>query len=154
MKRQSSIRDVLAAGLCAFSLLALPAKAEPTLQEYSLILPANLPHVMQFVDKLGLAEAQKRALNQYADGEVRPALGPRLKEAQRLEKEIGQAALDGRTVDELAGQIDRLAQLKRESAEIHLRCIERVRATLTREEYARLLALARPGPVPATPATH
>ena len=51
------------------------------------------------------------------------------------------------SADELAvkaPQLDRLAQVRREAAEIHLRCIAQVRQTLPPEQYARLLALAQP----------
>ena len=64
--------------------------------------------------------------------------------AQQLEQEIASAALEGRSAQDLAPQLDRLAQLKREAAEIHLRCIAQVRQTLPPEQYARLLALAQP----------
>jgi len=69
-------------------------------------------------------------------------LRPRLQQAQQLEQEIGRAVLDGRSAGELAPQLGRLAQLKREAAEIHLRCIAHVRQTLPPEQYARLVALA------------
>ncbi|WP_244957618.1 hypothetical protein [Alicycliphilus denitrificans] len=50
--------------------------------------------------------------------------------------------LDGRSAGELAPQLGRLVQLRREAAEIHLRCIAHVRQTLPPEQYARLVALA------------
>lgn len=119
------------------SLAAAPAPAE-----YALLLPGHLPHLMPFVAQLGASAEHQQSLSRYADEQVRPALRPRLQQAQQLEQEIGRAVLDGRSAGELAPQLGRLAQLKREAAEIHLRCIAHVRQTLPPEQYARLVALA------------
>ncbi len=120
------------------------APAAPAMPEYSLLLPAHLPHLMQWVAKLDASAEHRQALSRHADEQVRPALRPRLQQAQQLEQEIARAALDGRSAQDLAPQLDRLAQLKREAAEIHMRCIAQVRQTLPPEQYARLLALAQP----------
>ena len=120
------------------------APAAPAMPEYSLLLPAHLPHLMPFVAKLDASPEHQQALSRYADEQVRPALRPRLQQAQQLEQEIARAALDGRSAQDLAPQLDRLAQVRREAAEIHLRCIAQVRQTLPPEQYARLLALAQP----------
>lgn len=120
------------------------APAAPAMPEYSLLLPAHLPHLMQWVAKLDASAEHQQALSRYADEQVRPALRPRLQQAQQLEQDIARAALEGRSAQELAPQLDRLAQVRREAAEIHLRCIAQVRQTLPPEQYARLLALAQP----------
>ncbi len=120
------------------------APAAPAMPEYSLLLPAHLPHLMPFVGQLDASAEHRQALSRHADEQVRPALRPRLQQAQQLEQEIARAALEGRSAQDLAPQLDRLAQLKREAAEIHLRCIAQVRQTLPPEQYARLLALAQP----------
>ncbi|HRO81863.1 MAG TPA: hypothetical protein PLR92_10560 [Alicycliphilus denitrificans] len=119
------------------TLAAAPAPAE-----YALLLPGHLPHLMPFVARLGASAEHQQSLSRYADEQVRPALRPRLQQARQLEQEIGRAVLDGRSAGELAPQLGRLAQLKREAAEIHLRCIAHVRQTLPPEQYARLVALA------------
>ena len=120
------------------------APAAPAMPEYSLLLPAHLPHLMSYVAQLDASAEHRQALSRHADEQVRPALRPRLQQAQQLEQEIARAALEGRSAQDLAPQLDRLAQLKREAAEIHLRCIAQVRQTLPPEQYARLLALAQP----------
>ena len=97
---------------------------------------------MPFVARLGASAEHQQSLARYADEQVRPALRPRLQQARQLEQEIGRAVLDGRSAGELAPQLGRLAQLKREAAEIHLRCIAHVRQALPPEQYARLVALA------------
>ena len=118
------------------------APAAPAMPEYSLLLPAHLPHLMPFVAKLDASPEHQQALSRYADEQVRPALRPRLQQAQQLEQEIARAALDGRSAQDLAPQLDRLAQVRREAAEIHLRCIAQVRQTLPPEQYAALRAFA------------
>lgn len=120
------------------------APAAPAMPEYSLLLPAHLPHLMPFVARLDASPEHRQALSRHADEQVRPALRPRLQQAQQLEQEIARAALEGRGAQDLAPQLDRLARLKREAAEIHLRCIAHVRQTLPPDQYARLLALAQP----------
>lgn len=125
---------------------ALAAAAAPAMPEYSLLLPASLPHLMQFVEQLNASAEHQQALSRYAKEQVRPALLPRLQQAQQLEQEIGRAALDGRSPQELAPQLQQLATLKREAAEIHLRCIAQVRQTLPPDQYARLVALATAQP--------
>lgn len=127
------------------------APAAPAMPEYSLLLPAHLPHLMSWVAKLDASAEHQQALSRYADEQVRPALRPRLQQAQQLEQEIARAALEGRSAQDLAPQLDRLAQLKREAAEIHLHCIAQVRQTLPPDQYARLLVLAKAKAKATTP---
>lgn len=117
--------------------------AHPALPEYALVLPGNLPHLMPFVAQVAASAEHQQALAHHADEQVRPALRPRLQQAQQLEQDIARAALDGRSAHDLAPQLDRQAQLKREAAEIHLHCIAHVRQTLPPDQYARLLVLAK-----------
>lgn len=118
------------------------AEPAPALPAYALLLPGNLPHLMPFVARVEASAEHQQALARHADEQVRPALRPRLQQAQQLEQEIGRAVLDGHGAQELAPQLERLARLQREAAEIHLRCIVQVRQTLPPAQYARLLALA------------
>lgn len=121
----------------------MPPAAAPTLPDYSLISPRHLPHLMNFVGKLPLDTALKQSLEQYADQTVRPNLLPLLREAQQLEQAIGRAVLAGEGQSAVVGQLDRLLQLKRQAAEIHIRCIAQVRQILTADQYSQLLALTR-----------
>ena len=113
------------------------------LPDYALISPRHLPHLMNFVGKLPLDTAQKQSLEQYADQTVRPNLLPLLREAQQLEQAIGRAVLAGEGQSAVVGQLDRLLQLKRQAAEIHIRCIAQVRQILPADQYSQLLALTR-----------
>lgn len=117
--------------------------AVPALPQYSLVSPYHLPHVMRelrhHANDYGLSEAQRQALDRLHDVEVRPTLLPRLREAQRLEREIGRAVLEGQDKATLAPRLDRLQEVKREAAEMHIDCVQRVRAVLTPEQYARLM---------------
>lgn len=125
---------------------APPAQAKPAAPaktDYALILPHNMPHLMRWVGKLGLSPEQSAALSTYAKEVVSPKLGPLLDEAQKLEKDIAQAALAGQTKQQLAPKLDRLQSMKREAAEIHITCINNLRNTLKPEDYARLLKLAQ-----------
>jgi hypothetical protein len=65
--------------------------------EYSLLLPAHLPHLMSYVAQLDASAEHRQALSRHADEQVRPALRPRLQQAQQLEQEIARAALEGRS---------------------------------------------------------
>lgn len=139
------------ATLVTLSLAALPqtgqahddAKAAaPSPADYSLVLPHNMPHLMRYVGQIGLSEERKATLDKYANETIRPALRPLLEEAQRLEKEIARAALDGQAGEQLAAKLDRLQRVKRDAAEIHIGCLNQVRRTLSAEEYRHLLKLA------------
>lgn len=100
---------------------------------------------MNFIGKLPLDAAVKQSQEQYADQTVRPNLLPLLKEAQQLEQAIGRAVLDGQGQSAVTDQLDRLQQLKRQAAEIHIRCIAQVRQSLPAEQYSQLLALTSEG---------
>ncbi|MFN4340641.1 MAG: hypothetical protein ACK4FE_01250 [Azonexus sp.] len=113
------------------------------LPDYALISPRHLPHLMNFIGQLSLDAARRQSLEQYADQTVRPNLLPLLREAQQLERAIGRAVLDGEGQSAVVGQLDRLLQLKRQAAEIHIRCIAQVRQILPADQYSQLLALAR-----------
>lgn len=135
----------------ALALLALPLAAQshddtkaaaPSPADYSLVLPYNMPHLMKYVDQIGLSEERKALLNKYANETIRPALRPLLEEAQRLEKEIARTALAGQTKEQLAAKLDRLQRVKRDAAEIHIGCLNHVRQTLSAAEYGRMLKLA------------
>lgn len=121
----------------------VPPAAAPALPDYSLLSPRQLPHLMNFIGQLPLDAALKQSLEHYADQTVRPSLLPLLKEAQQLEQAIGRAVLDGQGQSAVAGQLGRLLQVKRQAAEIHIRCIAQVRQSLPADQYSQLLALTR-----------
>jgi len=134
-----------ASGTVAHATDRQAADAAPPLQHYSLLLPYNLPHLMQAMKgrstELGIDDEQKHSLAGLVF-EIRAMLQPRFEEAAALEQDIARAALDGQTKEQLAGQLDRLQELKRESAEIHIDCVNRVRNALSPEQYAHLLTWA------------
>ncbi len=142
----SAAQKAPAQGQPGYSAQAAQA-TQPALAQYSLVHAAHLPHLAWTLKgqtaALGLNEVQRGTLAALAF-EVRDQLQPRLEQARAAEQDIAQAALAGATVQQLAPQLDRLQQLKREAAEFHMRCIAQVRQTLPPEQYARLLALAQP----------
>lgn len=146
-------RMIVAAGLAGVLSAAIAdeggpsAAAVPPPPQYSLILPYNLPHLMGIVNdkekggQLHLGEAQRQALDRLVQ-DVRAVLPLKLKEAQQLENAIGRAVLDGQTPGQLTVDLDRLQQLKRDAAEIHIGCVNRVRQVLSVEQYTQLIKLA------------
>jgi Tfp pilus assembly protein PilO len=61
---------------------------------------------------------------------------------------IGKLPLDAavkQSLEQYADQTVRLQQLKRQAAEIHIRCIAQVRQSLPAEQYSQLLALTSEG---------
>jgi len=134
---------VFAGTACAHGEHKAQPRAEPALPEYSLLSPYHLPHVMRelrhHADDFGLNEEQRRTLARLHDEEARPALQPRLREAQRLEREIARAVMEGQEKASYAAKLDRLQQVKREAADLHIDCVQRVRGVLTPEQYARLM---------------
>lgn len=129
---------------------AAPAADEPSLQHYALILPENLPQLMQALKgrskELGLTPEQTGSLAGIAL-EVRDRLQPLLNEARSLEKGIAAAALDGEAPSALAGRLDRLQLLKRQAADIQIDSTHRLRAGLTPTQYAQLLRIVESGRV-------
>ncbi len=125
---------------------------EPTLSHYMLILPENLPSLTQAMKgrgkELGLTAEQNSSLAAVVL-EVRDRLQPLLAEARTLEKAIAADALAGATPALQAGRLDRLQQLKRQAAEVHIDSIARIKSTLTPAQYAQLLALANAARTPA-----
>lgn len=138
-----------AALLCAVvSLASTPAAAapadEPTLQHYRLILPENLPNLMQSMQgrgkDLGIDSRQKASLAALVL-EVRDRLQPLLGEARALEKALASEALAGGTPADLGERLDRLQQLKRTALEAHVEGLNRLRQTLTPAQYDLLLRI-------------
>lgn len=122
----------------------------PALPDYALILPANLPHLMQTINREGealkLSASQKEAFAAIL-AQVPAAIWPKLTEAQTLEQEIARMVLrQGAPLQTVAARLDQLGKLKREAANIHIGCIERVRGILSAEQYASLLTLAGVAP--------
>ena len=124
---------------------AAPAADEPSLQHYALILPENLPPLMQALKgrsrELGLSPEQTGSLAGIAL-EMRDRLQPLLNEARSLEKGIAAAALNGEAPAALADRLDRLQSLKRQAAEIQIDSTHRLRAGLTPAQYAQLVRIA------------
>lgn len=128
------------------------AARDVPLPMHSLLMPAHLPHLMHVLedDKVPLdpapSAAQRQALASFARERVRPNLLPRLKEARQLEQEIAAAVLAGQATAALAPRLDRLQQLKREAAEIHIGCIQNMRQVLSAEQYAAVQRAAATHP--------
>jgi hypothetical protein len=112
--------------------------------EYSLLLPAHLPHLMSYVAQLDASAEHRQALSRHADEQVRPRCARACSRPSNWSRRSPAPRSKAAARKTWRPQLDRLAQLKREAAEIHLRCIAQVRQTLPPEQYARLLALAQP----------
>lgn len=121
------------------------AAAAPAPSTYSLILPANLPHLMAFIKKRGaeleLDAAQKAEVEQIL-AEVPARIRPVFMKAQEAERAIARDVLAGQMGDDLAARLDDLEASKREAAEIHIACIKRVRKMLRPDQYARVLKMS------------
>lgn len=150
-------QTVLAAALLAATAVlaagpATPAPDEPTLQHYMLVLPENLPQLTQAMKgrgkALGLTPEQNASLAAIVL-EVRERLQPLFTEARTLEKALASEALAGSTPAVLATHLDRLQQLKRQAAELHIDSINRIRAALSAAQYEQLLRLANTARTPA-----
>lgn len=131
--------------LCTMATLAIAAPAdEPTLQHYRLILPENLPNLMQSMQgrgkELGIDGRQKASLAALVL-EVRDRLQPLLGEARTLEKTLAGEALAGATPTALGERLDLLQQLKRTALEAHIDGLNRLRRILTATQYEQLLRI-------------
>ena len=102
---------------------------------------AHLPHLAWALKgqttALALNEVQRGTLAALAF-EVRDQLQPRLEQARATEQDIAQAALAGASVPQLAAQLDRLQQLKREAAQVQIDATQRIRTTLDAAQYQQL----------------
>lgn len=140
--------------ICLAALLAAPipvlaeggpAAAAPSLKEYALIFPANMPHLMETIgahrNELGLTEAQNAEVDAIF-AEVPARIRPLFSKAKTLETTIANDVLSGALLEDLGPRLDELAAVKREVAEIHIACINRVRSMLSPEQYAKVLDLA------------
>lgn len=143
---QLAMLFLLGAGQAVADVPPATTAAVAPMNHYALILPQNLPHLMGVIskrgDELGLNEKQQAAFKAVM-AEVPAAIGGRFKAAQAEEAAIARAVLhEGATPEALATSLDRLAASKREAAEIHIRCVNRVRQILEPAQYEKLLALA------------
>ena len=140
--------------ICLAALLAAPVPAladdavldtAPVLNEYALIFPANMPHLMAVIGKhrgeLDLTEAQNAEVDAIF-AEVPARIKPLFSKAQELETAISDDVMAGTLLEDLAPRLDELAAAKREAAEVHIACINRVRGMLTPEQYAKVLDLS------------
>ena len=127
---------------------------QPALAQYSLVHAAHLPHLAWALKgqttALALNEVQRGTLAALAF-EVRDQLQPRLEQARATEQDIAQAALAGASVPQLAAQLDRLQQLKREAAQVQIDATQRIRTTLDAAQYQQLRQRAH-AQAPAAPA--
>lgn len=114
----------------------------PQLKDHALVTPHYLPHLMEFVGKAGLSDEEMQTLRTYAEEQVRPVLRQIFQQARALEDEIARAAIEGSTVEQLAPRLDRPAALKREAAELHIRCVNNMRRTPPADKYQRVVELA------------
>lgn len=121
-------QTVLTVALCAAANIAVanpsaPAPDESILPHYMLILPENLPQLTQamkgWCKELGLSAEQNGHLAAIVL-QVRERLQALFTEARTLEKAIAGEALAGATPAALAEPLERLQQLKRQAAEVHI----------------------------------
>lgn len=139
------ILPVLAATLA----LATPAFADEygstiSRQHYVLILPENLPHVMHafrdHADQFTLTEQQQAEVDAIF-AEIPPKMHGYFDANQEAEAALAADILDGTVGDDLAARLDELAAGKRAATETLIGVINRLRATLTPEQYAKVLEL-------------
>lgn len=141
-------------GICLAALLATPAMtfaenaepaAAPSIKEYALIFPANMPHLMETIGahrgELNLTEAQNAEVDAIF-AEVPGRIRPLFAKAKELEVSISDDVMRGGALADLGQRIDELAAVKREAAEVHIACINRVRGLLSPAQYAKVLDLA------------
>lgn len=129
---------------------ATSASAEAVkLDQYSLLLPGNLPHVMQTIrdhrSTLGLDARQSAEVDAIL-AEVPGKIRPLFQKGEEMEKAITADVLAGHIDRDLRRRLDALQSVKREAAEIHIACITRVKKLLSGEQYERVLALVHEHP--------
>lgn len=133
---------VLAALMGATSASAETVK----LDQYALVLPGNLPHLMRTIGdhraELGLDARQSAEVDAIL-AEVPGKIRPLFQKGEALEKAIAGDVLAGKVGPDLKSRLDTLQAVKREAAEVHTACIVRVRTLLTAEQYEGVLKLAR-----------
>jgi Spy/CpxP family protein refolding chaperone len=147
--RMSVRRFILVASLaCAFTLTctSASASAHPALHDYALLLGDNLPHLLRNIMQLGaelkLSDEQKQAVAAIAQ-ETQPQMQPRFLAAQQLERRIATEVVEhGATAAQVAEQLDELARRKRELTVLQIAALNRLRQTLTPEQYRRVLTAA------------
>lgn len=125
---------------------ATSAAAEAVrLNQYALVLPGNLPHLMHAIRDhraaLGLDARQSAEVDAILS-EVPAKIRPLFQKGEEMEKAISADVLAGRIGPDLKTRLDALQAVKREAAEIHIACITRVRTTLSAEQYQRVLDLS------------
>ncbi|MCI2395955.1 hypothetical protein [Aliiroseovarius sediminis] len=148
------MKKTLMKGICLAALLAAPITAlaedaapgaAPLINEYALIFPANMPHLMATIGahrgELDLTEAQSAEVDAIF-AEVPARIKPLFTKAKELETVISNDVMAGALLEGLGPQLDELAAVKREAAEVHIACINRVRSMLSPEQYAKVLELA------------
>lgn len=126
---------------------ATSAAAEAVrLNQYALVLPGNLPHLMHAIRDhraaLGLDARQSAEVDAILS-EVPAKIRPLFQKGEEMEKAISADVLTGHVGPDLKARLDALQTVKREAAEVHIACIARVRAMLSADQYQRVLTLAQ-----------
>jgi hypothetical protein len=151
-----SVTGIATALFMAITASVPTIAAEPApIADYSLLLPANLPHLMQTITAhqgdLTLDQAQKEEVDRIL-AEVPARIRPLFQQAEALEKAIAADVLAGKAGDDLGSRLDQLQTVKRQAAQLHIACIGRVRSLLTPDQYRQVLTFAGVSDQVAVPA--
>ena len=91
---------------------------------------------------LGLSQEQIKALQEIKKNTV-PLVIKKAQEIKKLELELAQnVAIDTSTPESQYEIVDKIAKLRTELTKAHLKCINEVRAVLSKEQYKKLLVYA------------
>jgi len=108
-------------------------------------LLVNLPSPMRFImkhesdAKFALTDAQKKTFEAQRN-KMMPKMKKLKDEIRALSQEIKAACKKGETAAEQKERVEKLATLKTEATMMKLTCIEKVKATLTKEQKAYISA--------------
>lgn len=113
--------------------------------EYELILSENLPKMMHVVfanqEKLGISVDQRKALDELMADHPAKVM-PIFAQSVDLEKQLGkQIVQDGASAESISAQLKQLSDWKLEATNIHISCVQKLRAILSQEQYQQLLML-------------
>jgi len=134
---------VIASFLVAMPVFGAPAHEARHNHDYALVLPEHLPHLMESIGRLdatlGLNEEQKKELQS-----IRQSIPGQMHEgftkARQLETEIGQAVLEqGASAKDVSARLDELQRIKRNTTDLQISVLNRVKALLSAEQYQRVL---------------
>lgn len=133
------------------SLLSAPLVAAPTDKKTTndnarfrvgelVALPHPLRLIKQHPERYALSPQQQQRLQAEILAVYPPQMHQRKQTAWQLERQIRHAVLDkNATAEAVSTQLDELARLKRQMADLHIDALRAFRAILTPEQFQRLV---------------